>query len=56
MFSGASGNVLLTTCILMANMNLIELFDYTVKAVIGGAIWLGFRVAANYISTKQKKK
>ena len=40
----------------MANMNLIELFDYTIKAVIGGAIWLGFKVAANYISKKKEKK
>jgi len=32
------------------------LTDYAVKAIVGGAIWMAFKVGAEYISEKLKKK
>ena len=46
-------NVFLTGCILLANLDFTGLLDYAVKAVIGGAIWLGFKVTADYIERKR---
>lgn len=48
-----SSSVLLTGCILLANLDFAGLFDYAVKATIGGAIWLGYKVAADYIERKR---
>ena len=46
-------NVFLTGCILLANLDFVGLLDYAVKAVIGGAIWLGYKVTADYIERKR---
>ena len=46
-------NVFLTVCILLANLDFAGLLDYAVKAVIGGAIWLGYKVTADYIERKR---
>ena len=46
-------NVFLTGCILLANLDFAGLLDYAVKAVIGGAIWLGYKVTADYIERKR---
>lgn len=46
-------NVFLTGCILLANLDFTGLLDYAVKAVIGGAIWLGYKVTADYIERKR---
>ena len=48
-------NVFLTGCILLANLDFAGLLDYAVKAVIGGAIWLGYKVTADYIDRKRSK-
>jgi hypothetical protein len=48
-----SSNVFLTGCILLANLDFAGLLDYAVKAVIGGAIWLGYKVTADYIERKR---
>ena len=48
-----SSNVFLTGCILLANLDFTGLLDYAVKAVIGGAIWLGYKVTADYIERKR---
>jgi hypothetical protein len=49
-----SSNILLTGSILLANLDFTSLLDYSLKAVIGGAIWMGFRIASDYISNKTK--
>lgn len=48
-------NMLLTGCIFLANIDLTGVVDYAVKAVIGGGIWLGFKMAADYIERKRGK-
>jgi hypothetical protein len=50
-----SSNVFLTGCILLANLDFTGLLDYAVKAVIGGAIWLGYKVTADYIERKRNR-
>jgi hypothetical protein len=51
-----TGNMLLTASILFANIDYSGLTDYAVKALVGGAIWMAFKVGAEYISEKLKKK
>jgi hypothetical protein len=48
-------NMLLTGCIFLANIDLTGVLDYAVKAVIGGGIWLGFKMAADYVERKRTK-
>ena len=48
-------NVFLTGCILLSNLDFTGLLDYAVKAVIGGAIWLGYKVTADYIERKRNR-
>jgi hypothetical protein len=50
----SSSSIFLTGCILLANLDFTGLFDYAIKAFIGGAIWLGYKVTADYIDRKRK--
>jgi hypothetical protein len=50
-----SSSLFLTGTILLANMNYSDLMDYAIKALIGGAIWMGFKIAGDFISNKMKK-
>ncbi|NLR58824.1 hypothetical protein HGH93_11975 [Chitinophaga polysaccharea] len=52
--NGHFSSVLLTGTLLLANLNVSGLLDYGLKAVIGGGIWLGFKLAADYIDRKRK--
>ncbi|MBI3518067.1 MAG: hypothetical protein HY062_01750 [Bacteroidetes bacterium] len=54
--SDHSSNIFLTGTILMANIDYSGLMDYAVKALIGGVIWMGFKIAGDYFSEKMKKK
>jgi hypothetical protein len=49
-------NVLLTGTILLANIDMNGLLDYGLKAFLGGAIWLGYKMAADYMERKRKEK
>ncbi|TDX01477.1 hypothetical protein [Dinghuibacter silviterrae] len=51
-----SSNVFLTGFILLANVNISDIAEYAIKAVIGGGIWLGYKVAAGYIEKKRGRK
>ena len=51
----SGSNMFLTGAILLANFDINGLTDYALKAVIGGAIWMTFRIASDYISSKIKK-
>jgi hypothetical protein len=53
--AGTGSNVLLTGVILLANVDFAGLTDYALKAVIGGGIWLAFKLASDYLETKIKK-
>jgi hypothetical protein len=52
----SSSNMFLTGTILLANMDYSGLTDYAVKALIGGAIWMCFKIAGDYLSERMKKK
>lgn len=49
-------NVLLTGTILLANVDVNGLLDYGLKAFLGGAVWLGYKLAAEYIEQRRKAK
>ncbi len=52
----SSSNVFLTGSILLANLDFTGLMDYAFKALIGGGIWLGYKITADYIDRKKKAK
>ena len=49
-------SVMLTGTILLANVDLNGLVDYGLKALLGGAIWLGYKIAADYIDRRKAAK
>ncbi|MBS1616246.1 MAG: hypothetical protein JST06_09040 [Bacteroidetes bacterium] len=49
-------STLLTASILLAQIDMHGLFDYALKAGIGGAIWLGYKVVADRIDRYRKKR
>ena len=51
-----TGNMLLTASILFANIDYSSVADYAIKAVVGGAIWMAFKVGAEYFIERMKKK
>lgn len=50
-----SSSVFLTGAILLANLDFTGLFDYAVKAFIGGGIWLAYKLTADFIERKRSK-
>lgn len=54
--SDGNSNLLLTGILLLANMDYGSFLDYGIKAMIGGFIWMGFKIASEYVSTKMKNK
>lgn len=52
----SSSSLFLTGTILLANMDYTGLMDYAIKAVIGGAIWMAYKIAGDFFSTKMTKK
>lgn len=52
----SSSSVFLTGTILFANVDSSSLIEYAIKAAIGGAIWMGFKLAADYVNLKLKAK
>jgi len=51
-----SSSILLTGVVFLANLDFVGLLDYALKAGIGGAIWLGYKLTADYIDRKRKAK
>lgn len=41
---------------ILANTDFSNLLDYTLKALIGGFIWLLYKLIADYISSRSKSK
>lgn len=56
MIKTIGSNIVLTGCILLANINLSDLLDYALKATIGGGIWLVYKLAGDYLDQKKKDK
>jgi len=54
--SDSSSQMFLTGVILLANMDFSGLLDYAIKALIGGVIWVGFKLGADFLSSKWKIK
>lgn len=52
----SSSNMFLTGTILLANLDYSGLADYALKALVGGVIWMSFKVAGDFISERLKKK
>jgi len=51
----SNSNLFLTGSILLANLDYSGLTDYAVKALVGGVIWMAFKVAGDWISKKITK-
>lgn len=51
-----SSHMFLTGAILLANLNYSGLLDYALKAAIGGLIWMGYKLGADYLTSKWIKK
>lgn len=49
-----SQNIFLTGLILLANLDIAGLLEYGLKAVIGGSIWLAFRLISDKIDRNKK--
>lgn len=54
--SDSSNHLFLTGAILFANLDYTGLLEYALKAIIGGAIWMGFKLGGDYLATRKKKK
>ena len=55
-YQGAINNVFLPGTILLANIDVTGLLEYALKAGIGGMIWLGFKLAGEYLEQKRKRE
>jgi hypothetical protein len=53
-YQGAINNVFLPGTILLANIDVTGLLEYALKAGVGGFIWLGFKLAGEYLERKKK--
>ena len=49
----SSSNIFLTGAIFLANLDFAGLLDYAIKAMVGGAIWLGYKMTADYLERKR---
>ena len=54
-YSDSTASLVLYGAIQFANIDYTGVLDYAVKALIGGVIWLGFKLAADYINNKMRK-
>jgi hypothetical protein len=52
----STSHTFLTGAILFANLDYSGLADYALKACIGGAIWMAFKLAGDYFSKRIKPK
>ena len=54
-YSDSTASLVLYGAIQIAKIDYTGVWDYAVKALIGGVIWLGFKLAADYINNKMRK-
>lgn len=48
----SSSSLFLTGTILLANMDYSGLMDYAIKALIGGAIWMAYKIVGDILSNR----
>lgn len=51
-----SSNLFLTGAILLANLDFTSIEEYAIKAIIGGAVWMGFKLVGDYVHNKLRNK
>lgn len=51
-----SSSLFLTGTILLANMDYTGLMDYAIKALVGGAIWMAYKIAGDFFSNRMNKR
>ncbi len=51
----SASSLFLTGTIFLANLDFAGLADYAIKAAVGGAIWLGYKLVGDYIDKKKKQ-
>jgi hypothetical protein len=51
-----SSGIFLTGTILLANIDYSGLADYAVKALIGGGIWMLYRIAGEYLGQRLMRR
>ncbi len=49
-------NVLLYALIMLAGIDYTGVLDYVIKAILGAAVWFGFKLLQDYYSLKIKRK
>lgn len=54
--SEIASSTYLTGSIILASFDFLSLADYAIKAIIGGAIWMGFKIGSEYFQSKFKSK
>jgi hypothetical protein len=54
--NGTFSNLLLPGTILLANIDVTGLFVYGLKALLGGGVWLAYKVVADRMEKKSLKK
>lgn len=52
----AISNVLLPGTILLANIDVTGLAEYALRAAVGGAVWFGFKIAADYVERRKRHR
>lgn len=50
-----TSGLLLTGTLLLAGVDMSGLLDYGLKAFLGGAIWMAFKMAGEYIDRRKRK-
>lgn len=48
-------NLFLYGAIMFANIDYIGIADYLIKAILGGAVWFGFKLLQDHFSVKVKE-
>lgn len=51
-----TSNLFLYGAIMFANIDYIGIADYVIKAILGGAVWFGFKIMQDYFSEKVRSK
>lgn len=51
-----TSNLFLYGAIMFANIDYVGIADYVIKAVLGGAVWFGFKLLQDYFSVKVRLK
>lgn len=54
--SDSLSNLFLYGTIMFANIDYKGVLDYVIKAVLGGAVWFGFKLLQDYYSVKVREK